>query len=80
MAAPNPVDEVGAEGEEGHADAFFYSIDELPNQSIAEMAVGLDDKQAEGSWSCSDATCSRRRSSSHRACLCITRWSDRVRR
>jgi hypothetical protein len=48
MAEPNPIDEVGAEGEEGQTRAFFYSIDELPTQSIAEMAVGLDDKLAEG--------------------------------
>ena len=80
MDEPNRVEEPDTEEDRGHTRAFFYSIDELPTQSIAEMAAGLDDKQAEGSWICSGGICSRRSSSSRHGCLCTTRWSDRVSR
>jgi hypothetical protein len=48
MAEPNQVDNVGTDGEKGHSRAFFYALDELPTQSIADMVVGMDDEQAEG--------------------------------
>lgn len=48
MAETNPLDAVDTEEDRAPTSAFFYSIDELPSQSIAEMTAALDDKQAEG--------------------------------
>ncbi len=48
MVEPKPDGSANTEVDRGPTRAFFYSIDELPAQSIAEMAAGLDDAQAEG--------------------------------
>ena len=48
MDEPNRVEDLDTEVDGGGTRAFFYSVDDLPTQSIAEMAAGLDDKQVEG--------------------------------